>query len=454
MTEQLDQPNQPEQKRGFMDWLKESVTVKLFFIGMLILVLLIPSALIQNLINERANRQEDIIKDVSNDWSGSQLIQGPVLTIPYKKHIKELDNSQKETDKEVMDDLYILPDNLKIKAELKTQILHRGIYDVVVYNTVVKVSGSFAKADLATLNLSNDQLFPDKGKITFSISDLKGLKTNPVVHIAGQSLSATPTFGGGAPLSNGLQVAANLSGFKDGDLSFEYSLDLKGSEELSFLHLGKTTDVEVNGNWGSPSFEGRYLPDTRNIDKNGFSAKWRMLYYNRPYPQQWVSDDTLLSNDKKQADATFGVKLRLPIDQYQKTTRTSKYSLLIILLTFISLFLTEIIHKQKIHVFNYTLIGAAMIIYYFLLLSFSEQIGFNASYIVASVATLILITTFIASLLKNKKSALLFGLILSVFYSFIFVIIQLEDLALIFGSIALFFIIAALMYFSRKINWD
>nr|MBB6152170.1 inner membrane protein involved in colicin E2 resistance [Mucilaginibacter sp. SP1R1] len=179
-----------------------------------------------------------------------------------------------------------------------------------------------------------------------------------------------------------------------------------------------------------------------------------MLYYNRPFPQQWVNNDTLLSNNRKLGDAVFGVKLRLPVDQYQKTMRTSKYSLLIIMLTFISLFLTEVIRKQRIHIFNYILIGVAMIIYYSLLLSFSEQIGYNKAYLVASVSTIALVAVFIASLLKNKMAALLFAFILSVFYTFIFVIIQLEDLALMIGSIALFSIVAVLMYFSRKINWD
>jgi inner membrane protein len=267
-------------------------------------------------------------------------------------------------------------------------------------------------------------------------------------------LTATPTYGNQALLTDGLQVNIDLTGINQDKLTFNYTLDLTGSDELSFLQLGKTTDVQIDGDWNSPSFDGRFLPDTRKITDNSFSAHWRMLYYNRPFPQQWSADDTLLNSQIKQQNSAFGVKLRLPVDEYQKTTRTNKYAILIILLTFVSLFLTELIRKQKIHVFNYLLIGAAMIIYYSLLLSFSEQIGFNAAYLVASVATVTLITIFIASLLKNKLAALLFALILSVFYLFIFIIIQLEDFALMMGSIALFVIVALLMYFSRKINWD
>jgi len=445
--------NETEKPAGFMVWLKESVTVKLFFIGVLILVLLIPSSMVNNVIDERADRQQEVIKDISYNFSGSQLIKVPVLVIPYKAQVKDVE-AGKEIMKDVIQNLYVLPDDLTIKATLNSEIMHRGIFDAVVYKTVVKVSGNFTKADLNALGLTSGQLLLDKAKITFSISDLKGLKTNPVLTIGNQTLIATPTFNNQALFTDGLQVAINLTGVNDDSLPFNYTLDLNGSDELSFLQLGKTTDVEVNGNWNSPSFDGRFLPDTRKITDNGFDARWRMLYYNRPFPQQWTGEDTLLNNESKQQNATFGVKLRLPVDEYQKTTRTSKYSILIILLTFISLFLTELIRKQKIHSFNYILIGAAMIIYYILLLSFSEQIGFNAAYLVASIATVALITTFIASLLKNKLAALLFAVILSVFYTFIFVIIQLEDFALMIGSIALFLIIAVLMYFSRKINWE
>jgi inner membrane protein len=179
-----------------------------------------------------------------------------------------------------------------------------------------------------------------------------------------------------------------------------------------------------------------------------------MLYYNRPFPQQWTDNNSILTNISTAKQATIGVKLQLPIDQYRKILRTAKYSALIIILTFISLFLTELIKKQKIHLFNYALIGAAMVVYYTLLLSFSEQLGYNWAYLIASASTILLISVFTASLLKNKSIAALFVLILSIFYGFIFIIIQLEELSLLFGSIALFIVIAVLMYFSRKINWD
>jgi inner membrane protein len=446
--------NEAEKPTGFMGWLKESVTVKLVFIGMLVLVLLIPSSLINNLIAERAGRQDEVVKEISYNFAGSQVIKGPVLVIPYNVQVNEVDKDGKIITKQGVQNLYVSPDALTIKADEHSDIIHRGIFDAVVYKTTVKVTGNFAKADLTALGLTSDQLMLDKAKLTFGVSDLKGLKTNPIVKAGNIITTATPAFNNQALFADGLQVNLNLTNENIDNLPFSYSLDLTGTDELSFLQLGKTTDVEVTGDWTSPSFDGRFLPDSRQITDKGFTAHWRMLYYNGVFPQQWSGVDSLLNNTSRQQDAIFGVKLRLPVDEYQKTTRTSKYAILIVLLTFISLFLTELIRKQKVHSFNYILIGAAMIIYYILLLSFSEQIGFTYAYLVASIATVGLVTTFIASLLKNKKAAALFAGILSVFYTFIFVIIQLEDFALMVGSIALFIIIAVLMYFSRKINWD
>lgn len=417
------------------------------------LLLLIPSAWIQGLIQERSVRQEQITQEVSDQWSGSQLVQGPVLIIPYKKQVRERDTSNKVIIKEYTQRIYLLPQNLNIKGNVATRKLHRGIFDVGVYDSKLNITGNFNRADIAKLQIDSNQLMLNKARVIFAISDLKGLKSNPVINIQNLKLEVEPALNGDNLLDNGLQASIDLSTGAD-DIPFNFDLDLKGSESLSFAHTGKTTQVEVSGNWPSPKFDGRTLPNERTIVDSTFNAKWRMLYYNRPFPQQWAGNDTLLNSFKNNKNALFGVQLHIQVDEYQKTERTSKYAILIIVLTFVSLFLTEVIQKRRIHVFNYALIGAAMIVFYTLLLSFSEQVGYNIAYLIAAVATIGLIAWFTASLLSNRKAAVLFAVILTIFYGFIFVIIQLEDLSLLVGSIALFIIISTLMYFSRKISWD
>jgi len=444
---------QQQQSAQITTWLRESVSVKLVFIGMLTLVLLIPSAMISNLISERSARRDEVISNISYNFAGKQLIKGPVLVIPYKDQIEATDGNGKPSLKQIERKLFLLPEQLSIKAVLKTDVIHKGMFSAVVYKTQVRMSGNFARANLGSLGIQSAQLLPAKAFVTFSVSDLKGLKTNPSLTLGSQTFVAEPSAGNESAFTNGLQAgAANAGDVADSALPFSCSLDLNGTDGLSFLQLGKTTDVELSGNWGTPNFDGRFLPDTRHIKDTAFNARWHVLYYNSPFPQQWTDSASVLNNVNRQQNATFGVNLRLPVDDYQETTRANKYAVLIIVLTFVSLFLTELIGKRRIHPFNYVLIGAAMIIFYTLLLSLSEQIGFNWAYLVAASATVGLITAFVDSLLKKKSTALSFAAILSVFYGFIYVIIQLEDFALLAGSIALFVIVAVLMYFSRKIN--
>ena len=435
------------------NWLKDSIIFKLVFIAFIALMLLIPSSWIQGLINERSSRQQEVINEVSDQWSGSQLIQGPVLVIPYKTQFSVKDTANHVVVKQSVQNAYLLPENLKIKGLIETKTRKRGIFKVGVYDVGLTISGSFNRADLAKLQIDTANLMLDKARVIFGISDLKGLKANPAIKIQNQNITVEPVLNGDL-LDNGLQAAVNLSANTGNSIPFSFNLGLKGSQSLDFVHTGKTTEVELTGNWASPKFTGRYLPDTSIINKDGFNAKWRMLYYNRPFPQQWAGNDTLLNTFKSTKDALFGTELHIQVDEYQKNMRTSKYAILIILLTFVSLFLTEVIQKAHVHVFNYALIGAAMIVFYTLLLSFSEQVGYNMAYLISAVATVALITWFTASLLHNNKAAYFFAVILSIFYGFIFIIIQLEDMALLVGSIALFIIVSALMYFSRKISWN
>ncbi|QKJ32345.1 cell envelope integrity protein CreD [Mucilaginibacter mali] len=428
-----------------------AIMIKSGVIAVMILALLIPSAWIQDLVTEREGYQQGMVKQVSNEWAGDQTIQGPVLAIPYKLSIEETDANKKTTTHDEINMLYVLPQNLKIKADVKGKSMSRGVYDAIVYNSKIDLQGDFPVPDLKALGIDEATVLYDKARLVFGVTDMNGLKNTPVIKIAGQDYTTEPAATGHNPFANGLQARFALQ--KGQGFAFSYQLDLRGSNNLQFLHTGKTTDVEVNSDWAHPNFDNR-TPDNSNITDKGFTANWRMSYFKRPFPQQWAGDDSVLAAGKSRAQATFGVRLQLPIDQYRKVMRTTKYSTLVILLTFVSLFLTELIRKKRIHLFNYALIGAAMIVYYTLLLSFSEQLGFNWSYLISSAATIALIAWFTGSLLKNGSAAALFAGILTVFYGFIYVLVQLEELSLMVGSLALFIVVAALMYFSRRINFE
>lgn len=441
-----------QQANSVSDWLGQSILFKSGLIGILTLLLLIPSSMLEDLIRERQNRQDEVTNEVSDKWAGSQLLEGPVMVLPYKTLVSQRDATGKVSYKESLTNIYLLPENLNITSKADPEILHRGIFDAVVYNTRVNVAGNFSHLELKKSGIDPDLIQWDKVKLAIGLSDLKGLKNNPAIKLGDSVYSVEPDFSSLKLFSNNLVILPDLRSHKHTALSFSFNLDLRGSSELNFLHLGKSTSVTVQGGWNNPSFTGRYLPEKRQVSENGFNATWKMPYFNRPFPQQWIEQNTILNKPAK--EASFGVKFILPVDQYQKTMRSAKYSILIILLTFISLFFTELLSKRKVHMLQYLLIGAAMIIYYALLLSFSERVGFNFAYLIASVATVLLVGVFIASLLKSTKPAIVFSTILSTFYGFIFVIIQLQDLALLFGSVGLFITVAVMMYLSAKIDWS
>lgn len=448
---------QQTEKNGFKNWFGESVLIKLILIGVLTLLLLIPSNWIQSLINERQARQDEATKEISDKWSGSQLVEGPVMVLPYKTYANQKDISGKVIYKEIITNIHILPEILNIESTAEPEILHRGIFDAVVYSTTIKINGKFSPIELQKSGINPELIQWAKTKIDIGISDLKGLKNNPVIKLGNKTYAAEPDFTVSL-FTNNLIIVPDLSKDKNTALSFSFELNLRGSSELNFFHLGKSTMVKINGKWNNPSFTGRYLPDERNVTKTGFVAMWKMPYFNRPFPQQWIEENAIINSSRTikrvNNEAYFGVKFLLPVDQYQKTMRSAKYAILIILLTFISLFFTELLNKRKVHLLQYILIGAAMTIYYILLLSFSEQVGFDMAYFIASAATVTLIGFFIASLLNNKKAAILFSVILIVFYCFIYGIIQLQDMALLFGSIGLFITVAVMMYLSAKIDWN
>ncbi|NJN42383.1 MAG: cell envelope integrity protein CreD [Flammeovirgaceae bacterium] len=444
----------------FNNWIEESITVKLGSIGFLVLILLIPTAWIYDLINERQQRSEEVIQEIGAKWSGDQTLSGPVLVVPYLKQTT-IDKGKDGIEvQEHVEHAYFLPEQLIINGTVEPKILHRGIFDAVVYESKLSIQSQFIEPNFSTLKIESKNVQWQDAYIVLGITDLRGISDNPIINVDDSALLAEPSnkigisvnkhpdFSGTSVLSSsGIVAKLNLESKESFKGNFNFNLNLKGSDRFDFVPAGKNTLVTVSGPWTNPSFDGEFIPETREITKDGFTASWKILHFNRPFSQQWTEDDVNLSG------ANFGVKLLVPVDQYQKSIRTSKYGVLIIILTFISLFLVEVTQKLRIHPFQYILIGVALIVYYSLLLSISEQLGYNVSYFISSAATILLISLYSLSFLRKMKLTVLLSILLAIFYSFIFVIIQMQDYSLLIGSIGLFLIVGVLMFFSRKIAW-
>jgi inner membrane protein len=413
-----------------------------------------------------------VVREVSDKWSGSQTLSGPVLVIPYTKieKNKRWDNGKQIEDViETRHKAFFLPENFNATGKVKPQVLHRGIFDVAVYESEISMEAEFVSPDFTAWNIPDSQVHWSEATLVNGISDLRGIDSDPVIECGTKKFVAEPSSNigihinqfivkqvldevqpieaGNTPLSSGIVVPLNWNSREDFTSRFNVRLSLKGSESLYFVPVGKSTQVNLTGPWSSPSFEGKLLPADRSVDDAGFSATWKVLSFNRPFSQKWIDQEQSLNGSE------FGVRLLIPADQYQKSTRTAKYDELIIILAFTALFLVEITSKIKIHPFQYILIGVALIVYYTLLLSLSEHVGYNAAYAIASIATTALVSVYASTFLQRRQITLLFTGLMIFFYVFIFVIIQAQDFSLLIGSVGLFMIIGLLMYFSRNIKW-
>lgn len=431
-----------------------SVTLKLLFVGLLTLVLLIPAVWIMALIEERQQRAEDVMEEIATKWSGQQTLGGPILVIPYTVSETLRNSAGEERTVQHVEYAYFLPEQLSITGKVEPEVLNRGIFDAVVYRSTLSTRAKFKAPDFAALDIPTESVQWANARFVVGIEDLGGISVTPVVSSGGTKLNTEPVadiYGReNVAVRNatpGIASKAGWSSASDFKPDVDFTLNLKGSQSLNFIPVGKETTVNLAGPWGNPSFDGKFLPETRTVNENDFTAQWNILHFNRPFPQQWTGSQKVLEGSE------FGVNLLVPVDQYQKSMRTSKYAILIILLTFVSLFMVEIIHKIRIHPFQYALIGAALIIYYTLLLSISEQLGFNAAYWIATAATVLLVSWYARTFLRESSHTILFSLMLTVFYAFIFVIILQQDFSLLIGSVGLFLVVGVLMYFSRKITW-
>lgn len=423
------------------DGIKNSIMVKLISIGIIALMLLIPASSIESLIYERQLNREVAIEEVSSKWGGQQTISGPILTVPYKVYYKAKDEELKYS----VHRAHFLPKRLSITGNINPEQRKRGIYEVVLYNTDLSVSGQFDRPNFSIWNIADDDVLWEEAYVSIGIPDMSGIQKN----MALQWNDAMVPIEAGIPdhdvLSSGLSSRINISSAKSYD--FKFNIDLNGSKQLRFTPVGKETLVKLSSSWANPSFNGKFLPDDREVTDTGFSAEWEVLDVNRNYPQQWQG------NAQSIADSAFGVDFILPVDEYQKNMRSAKYALLVVALSFIIFFLIEILNKKRFHPFQYIMVGLTIVLFYTLLLSFSEHFGFNSAYLISSIMVVGLITIYVAGVFKTPRLTILVALLLTIIYFFIFVILQLQDYALLVGSLGLFMALAALMYLSRNINW-
>ncbi len=422
--------------------MRNSVGIRLIIVGLLSLLLFIPAMMIESLVTERKERRDAVAGEISQNWAAKQILIGPFLTVPVKTQAiidqQNVFNSIQYA--------HFLPEKLAINGVVDPEMRNRGIYDIVVYNTKLDVSATFTTPQFDELNVLPENIVWKDAFVSFGITDMKGIKDSITIFWNNEALAANPGVVSQDIVSSGISVPVALTGAMQ-EYSFQTKLDLNGSFGLFFSPIGKETSLHLSSTWQNPSFTGDYLPTQREVNQNGFSSDWRVLHMSRDFPQKWVGA-------RYEADKSlFGVSLLLSVDQYQQTMRTVKYAIMFISLTFLTFFVIEILSSKPMHPIQYLLIGLALLVFYTLLLSFSEYVAFGLAYLIASAGVVALVTLYSISFLADKLGSAIIALVLSILYGYLYIVLQLQDYALLMGSLILFVALALTMYLTRKIDW-
>lgn len=442
------------------------ITLKLALIFLLVIFLLIPKFMILDLVDERQKLSEQVKDEVAVGWAKDQIITSAVLIIPYFQNIKDDKGKTISTSKS---NLILYPENLDVDGTLDTQSKYRSLYKVLLYESKLGFKGTFKIPDTKELGLQDAVFLYQEANISIGISDLKGIKSIVQLDWNGVKNKVSPglndvqfrytdiansrkvaEFSDTGIAFNAIKTGLSAPVLMNGSnkmYNFSYEVEIKGSRTLMFSPMAKNTAVHIKSPFADPSFIGEYLP-VHTTNKSGFDAKWNVLEYNKSLPPFQKSNNMIDIGTN-----LFGVKIAEPIDNYAKIYRTVKYMILFVILTFLIVFLTEIVQKINIHIFQYTLIGLALAIFFTLLLSISEFWGFNAAYSGAAIATIGLIFLYSLGMFRNRKSSILLMVLLTLLFIYIYAIIQLEKTALLAGSVGLFVIVASTMYVTRKIKW-
>ena len=436
------------------------------FIG---LVLTIPLFSVWLMVYDRQQQSVEAMASIATGWGGPQTIAGPLLVIPWRTNVTETVNEngkQVAHSREVWQELTLSPETVDLATDVRPERRKRSIYEVVVYDALVRGRAHFVMpADLARAGVAPADLAFDRAELRFGISDPRGLAPNPRITAGGQALRLQPGGGIAATGGGGFFAWLDSASLASAPIDVDFAYSVRGNGSLSLAPRAGETRWRLRSAWPSPSFQGGFLPESRNVGPAGFQADYRIG--NLALGQSLVATgpatnaadrsagppDVAARADTSSGPLQAGVSLIQPVDLYSQVDRAAKYGFLFIGFTFLAFLLFDLIGGVPVSAVEYLLVGAALILFFALLLAFAEVIGFTPAYVVASAAIIGLDTAYSAAVLGSwRRAAFICGL-LTALYGVLYILLSLEAYSLLIGSLLLFAALAAVMYLTRNLNW-
>lgn len=429
-----------------------SMGVKLIVVCGLALLMCIPALFVGGLVDDRTGRAANVIKEISDDVGGQQTFLGPTLAIPYSIPAQ----SQSDVPKHGM--YLVFPAQASAVVKTTTEERHRSLFKVPVFQADLKLDAAFDLTGVPAAAPPGADLDWSRAEIVVGVSDARGALADALLTMDGRTVTLVPAetaqdLSIGDEQSPHIKLTlfgAKADGVAKTNAHFDVTSALRfsGAQRIAVLAYGKTTHLAVQGDWPSPGFDGGFLPIIRTVSNNGFSAQWAVPFIARGVRAEGQS------NSIAGLDATaLGVSFIEVADPYQSVNRSLKYAALFLGLLFLSYFVFEVTTGKRVHPAQYVLVGIAQIIFYLLLLSLAERIGFDFGFLLAGTATVTLLSANAGWVFSSRMQAIRALAVFTMLYALIYLLLRLEDNALLVGAIASFLAVAGAMYFTREIDW-
>lgn len=445
-----------------------SPAVKMVLIGFISILLIIPCTFVWVLVEERADRAREVSNDIAGSWGESQTINGPYLVVPFTE-------TKLITRKDKKDDTYkqeravwhrkaiLFPERLDLTGDVRVEERKKSIYTLPVYRSELSFSGRFGKAPDGMFEPKNGgriEVAADKAVLVIGIRDVRALKSEVILESGDRKLRFQPGLAGirnpdpfqymykdSGQSSSGIHVRVEENDWRNG-FAFKGDLALNGSRSLRFAPAGQTSAIKLTSDWPHPGFSGAFLPDNRTISEAGFDADWSVPFLARGLPNVIEADSLPLGSQM------LGVEFIEPVNFYQTISRSLKYAIGFIGLTFMAVFLLEVRSGWSMHWIQYGLVGMALIVFFVMLLAIAEHVGYTLAYLLAAAAATTLIASYVGSTLRSWMSALIMMLVIGAVYGTLFAIMREQDYALLIGSVIAFLALAVTMFGTNRINWS
>lgn len=438
--------------------MRTNVLLKAVIVGGMAAAFIVPLTMIWGVVKDRSRYRDTVTAEIAKSTAQNQTLVGPIVVVRYRERVPATAKGEADQVRDGVE--MLLPDSLSIHSKTRVETRQRGIYRVPVFRTVTGFAGAFTLPPRLGLSASRVLMEEPRAEIVFGISDPRGIRAVPSVKLDGATLEARPGTGLGW-LQHGFSatVPSDAIGSR---MKFDVNLELIGTDHLTFVPIGAVTDVELSSDWPHPSFVGAFLPDERHVSAQGFRAHWKLSRFATGVDDAMARIRDMGRVAPAAGDAggasgflntELGVRFVQPVDVYHQAERAVKYGFLFVFLTFVAFFLFEVLRRMAVHPIQYVLCGAALALFFLLLVSLSEHLPFAAAYLVAAGACVGLVAFYVGNVLRSATRGAVFGGILGALYGFLYVILQSEDYALLLGALLLFAALAIVMLMTRRVDW-